>query len=183
MPAIIQQVTTGEMSPTQDDCVFLWLYCLDGKPYAKYLPAGAPLEMPMVLVMLRWDCGFGTMGGKVDPGEALRRALAREACEEADFWVPTNAELESLGTFQDGDWRVHSFAMQVSYAELVEARAKASRVSETSPECTGWNIVPTQDYLPDDDVPRGVTAFRMNNFRSTAKLEFDVLLELIRSKQ
>lgn len=30
---------------------------------------------------------------------------------------------------------------------------------------------------------RGVTAFRTNYFRSTAKLEFDALLELIRLKQ
>lgn len=183
MPAHIQRVRTGEMSPTQQDCAFLWLYCMDGKPYAKYLPDGAPREMPMVLVMLRWDGGFGTMGGKVDPGESLRRALARESGEEADFWLANSAELEALGTYQDGNWRVHSFALQVTYDELVEARTKATKVSQTSSECTGWCIAPTQDYSPDDDVARGVTAFRTNYFRSTAGLEFDALLELIRGKQ
>lgn len=179
---IIERVPTGLMSPTKNDCVFLWLYCMDGKPYAKYLPAGAPATMPMLLVMLRWDGGFGTMGGKVDPGEALRRALARESGEEANFWLAGSYELEELGTFRDGDWHVHSYALEVTYEELVEARTKACKVSEKSPECAGWAIAPTQDYTPDDDVARGVTAFRTNYFRSTAGLEFDALLELIRSK-
>ena len=171
------------MSPTNNDCVFLWLYCLDGMPYAKYLPEGASATMPMVLVEMRWDGALGTMGGKADPGETLRRALARETGEEADFWLASSYVLENLGTFRDGDWHVHSFALEVTYAEMVEARTKAIRVSERSPECAGWAIVPTRDYTPDDDVARGVTAVLMNNFRSTARLEFEALLKLIDSKQ
>ena len=170
------------MSPTQNDCAFLWVWCRDGKPHAKYLPDEAEPTMPMVLVVLRWDGAVGTMGGKADRGERLRDALARETCEEADFWLAKSYDLENLGTFRDGDWHVHSFALEVTYEELVEARTKAIRVSERSPECAGWAIVPTRDYTPDGDVARGITAFLMNNFRSTARLEFEALLQLIASK-
>lgn len=179
----IRQIETGRMSPLNLDCAFLWLYCLDGQPYQKYLEPGAPATMPMVLVLLRWDGMFGTMGGKMDPGESLREALTREASEEANFWLANAAEPEALGTFQDCDWHVHSFAMEVSHAELVEARAKASVVSHATPECAGWCIIPTGAYQPGEDGARGVEAFRGNRFVSTAKLEFDALLALIQRKQ
>ncbi|KVP96641.1 hypothetical protein WJ97_12215 [Burkholderia ubonensis] len=179
----IRQIATGHMSPKQMDCAFLWLYCMDGRPYKKYLGEGVPSTMPMVLALLRWDGRFGTMGGKVDPGESLHEALSRESCEEANFWLPKDAELEALGTFQDGDWHIHSFALEVSYAELVEARAKASSSSsQASLECAGWVIAPMGDYRPEEDGPRGVDAFLANHFASTAKLEFEVLLSKIRAR-
>ena len=178
----IRQIDTGLMSPKGMDCVFLWLYCMDGKPYAKYLEDGAPTLMPMVLALLRWDGRFGTMGGKVDAGEKLRVALSREACEEADFWLPSDADIEQLGTFQDCDWHIHAFAHEVSYAELVEARAKASAINHASPECGGWVIAPTGVYRPGDNGARGVDAFRLNHFASTAGLEFEALLKRIAAK-
>ncbi|WP_126223442.1 NUDIX domain-containing protein [Burkholderia ambifaria] len=178
----IQQIQTGRMSPKQMDCAFLWLYCLDGQPYAKYLDAGAPREMPMALTLLRWDGRFGTMGGKVDPGENLRETLSREAAEEAGFWLTGDADIEQLGTFQDGDWHIHAFAHEASYVELVDARAKASAARHASPECAGWAIVPTGHYLPGDNGARGVEAFRLNHFASTAGLEFEALLQKIADK-
>jgi ADP-ribose pyrophosphatase YjhB (NUDIX family) len=164
------------MSPKQMDAAFLWLYCLDGRPYEKYLADGAPRRMPMVLAMLRWDGRFGTMGGKANPGEPLQHALARESCEEADFWLSGSDEPVQLGTATDGDWHIHSFGLQVSYAELLDARTKATRVANRSPECAGWCVVPAGSYLPADNGPRGVEAFRANHFASTAGLEFDTLL-------
>ena len=66
-----------------------------------------------------------------------------------------------------------------TYAELVEARAKASTVQHASAECAGFCIVPAGDYKPRVDGPRGVGAFNQNRFCSTAKLEFELLLKLI----
>jgi len=179
----LYQVETGSMSPTQDDCAFLWLYCMDGLPYAKYLPEGAPKAMPMVLALMRWDGTIGTMGGKLEVGESIRRALARESCEEADFWLSASCEPEVLGTFADDDWRVHSYALEVSYEELLEVRAKASRARPASAECAGWFIVPAEDYRPGYAGPQGVTAFLENNFQSTAKLEFEALCAKIRERR
>lgn len=182
-PELIRQIETGAMSPDGLDCAFLWLYCLDGKPYTKYLVDKNPqARMPMVFALLRWDGTFGTIGGKVDPGESLRTALEREACEEANFWLSGSDEPEPLGTFMDSTWpneiwHVHSFCLEVSYAELVELRAKASAVSHASPEVAGFALAPLGDYRPaGTGAPRGRDAFRQNSFCSTAKLELDALL-------
>lgn len=176
----LYQVETGLLAPDNKNCTFLWLYCMDGKPYAKYLPEGAPAHMPMVMTMLRWDGMFGTIGGKVDAGESLRQALAREVAEEGDFWLSEGAEVTPLGTFVDGGWHIHSFALEVSHDELVQARTRATMHQANSSECAGFCIVPTADYLPDVDVGvRGLSAFSRNAFCSTAKLEFDALLRLI----
>lgn len=179
----ILRLKTGQMSPKQMDCVFLWLYTMEGQPYGKYLPDGAPATMPMALTQLRWDGRIGTMGGKVGAGESLREALTRECSEEANFWLSSDAELQALGTFQDGDWHIHSFALEVPYLELAAVRARASALSTTSPECAGWMIAPLEDYQPGDNGPRGVTAFRQNHFASTAGLEFDTLLASIRYRR
>lgn len=178
----VRQIATGLMSPKKMDCAFLWLYCLDGQPYKKYLPEGAAGTMPMMLALLRWDGRLGTMGGKVDPGEALFEALIREASEEANFWLTRDAALEMLGTFQDGDWHIHSFALEVTYTELVAARAQASALRSASPECAGWVIAPMGAYRPEEDGPRGVEAFRANHFASTAGLEFDALLANVQAR-
>lgn len=178
----IRQLKTGQLSPKQLDCAFLWLYTLEGQPYGKYLPAGAPATMPMALTQLRWDGRIGTMGGKVASGESLREALTRECTEEANFWLSSDAELQALGTFQDGDWHIHSFALEVPYLELMDIRARASALSSASPECAGWMVAPLGDYKPGDNGPRGVTAFRQNHFASTAGLEFDTLLASIQQR-
>jgi len=172
------QLPTGALSPLQQDCAFLWLYCLDGVPYKKYLEDGAPPTMPMVMATLRWDGTFGTLGGKVDPGESLKQALAREVFEESSYRIPEGASIEALGTFTQGEWHVHSFALELTADELFAVRANAYAGAEVA----GYCIVPTFDYRPGYTGPRGVSAFRMNQFCGTAKVEFELLVETIKSR-
>ena len=58
-------------------------------------------------------------GGRVEPGETLRRAAAREAYEETGLEVRIGAELWSL-TIPDGDvtYEVHDFAATVTGGSL-----------------------------------------------------------------
>lgn len=179
MTSSIRRIETGARSPDGKDCVFLWLYTPDGEPYKKYRAQHEhDKPFPLILALLRWDGTFGTMGGKVDPGESLRQALARESFEEAGFTLADTDQPEILGTFQDGLWHIHSFTLALPFATLVDVRAAASMASKATPECAGFNLVPAAAYLPHPDgYPRGVEAFRENRFCSTAKLEFDLLLE------
>lgn len=173
------QIKTGTRSPQGKDCVFLWLYCRDGLPYAKYQAPGAPAKMPMVLALLRWDGTFGTLGGKVDPGESLEAGLAREAQEEVQFCLAEGQVPEMLGTFQDGPWHIHSFSLELPYAELLRLRAQAACQPEASAEVAGICIVPAKDYAAQAHQPRGISAFLQNQFCATAKLELELLLARI----
>lgn len=175
----MKQIETGLRSPDQrHDCVFLWLYTKGGQPYSKYLPKGENETMPMVLVLLRWDGTFGTMGGKVDEGESLQQALARESFEEAHYRIPADAEPECLGTFVDGPWHIHSFCLELPFQDLLQVRAVGSQMENVSPEVSGFVVAPAGHYLAGA-APRGVAAFKENQFCSTAKLEFELLLKKI----
>ena len=122
----MHQIETGLRSSTGKDCVFLWLYALDGKPYATYREASAPDHIvPRVLAQLRWDGTFGTAGGKVDPGETLQEALAREVREELGYTLPHNCEPVEFATFDNHGWHIHAHRLEVSYAELLRIRNQA----------------------------------------------------------
>jgi uncharacterized protein YyaL (SSP411 family) len=102
--------------------------------------------------------------------------------EEGNFWLPENAVLTPLGTFTTQAWHVHSFALEVTYEELLRARENASSSEDSTPECAGWCIVPLADYQPWWAGQRGVSAFRQNNFVTTAGLEFDALCQLVQQR-
>lgn len=179
----MHQIETGTRSPDElHDCSFLWLFCRDGQPYPKYLPAGAPETMPMVFALLRWDGTFGTMGGKVDAEESLLQGLSREAFEEVGFEVPACAKLEPLATIKDGAWHIHSFCWELPYKVLQALRASASaRVGAA--EVAGCVLAPAGAYLSaGGNIPRGIGAFLNNQFCSTAKMELELLLAKLRSE-
>lgn len=175
----MQQLETGLLSPLHQDGAFLWLYSLDGRPYQKRLAAESRGPYPMVLAALRWDGSFGTMGGKVDPGESLLEGVRREAYEELGFELRDDDVPVPLTTYLDGDWHMHSFSLCVPYARLAEVRATASHAGR-SPEVAGAVIAPAFAY-PDklDGTPRGIEAFRQMKFFSTSKFELDALLARI----
>lgn len=172
----MQQINTGLLSPVHQDGAFLWLYSLDGRPYEKRLAEGSQGPYPMVLASLRWDGSFGTMGGKVDPGESLRDAVRREAHEELSFDVRDDDILEPLATYRDGGWHMHSFSLCVPYSRLAEAREKAS-AAQRSAEVAGVVLVPAFAYPAKlDGTLRGIDAFRQMKFFCTSKLELEALL-------
>lgn len=178
----MQLLETGLLSPLQQEGAFLWLYSLDGPPYQKRLAADSRGPYPMVLATLRWDGSFGTMGGKVDPGETLLEGVRREAMEELGFELRDDDVPVPLATYLDGDWHMHSFSLCVPYARLAEARAVAS-CANRSPEVAGVVIAPAFAY-PDklDGTPRGIEAFRQMKFFATSKFELDALLVRIQSE-
>ena len=174
----MQQIETGLRQPQNRDAVFLWLYATDGQPYAKYLASPNPeLVVPMIFIQLRWDGVFGTVGGKVDPGESLLEALKRETQEEIGYAIPTGAEVEPFSTFEREGWHIHAYRLQLTYDELLEVRNRAHLAEHAGSEVSGYNLVHAIDYRPDSDKPRGIRAFLQNRFSATAKLELELLLK------
>ncbi|GBG14462.1 DNA mismatch repair protein MutT [Novimethylophilus kurashikiensis] len=180
----IQKIEAGALHPQGKDAVFLWLYCLDGQPYTKRLPnqvAGG--QYPMVLSLLRWDGSFGTMGGKVDPGESLYEALCREAVEEASFEIGHDDDVRPLATYLDDEWHMHSYCLELPYSRLEAARESASMVGR-SPEVAGAVIVPAFNYPARmNGAPRGRDAFLTMNFFSTSKVELNELFGRMQSQE
>lgn len=173
----MKQIETGLRHPDAHDCVFLWLYATDGRPYAKYLEAPQPdLVVPMVFAQLRWDGMFGTVGGKVDPGETLMEALVRETHEEIGYAIPDNAPLVPMSTFERNGWHIHAYRLKLPYAELLKVRNSAHLAEHSESECAGYNLVHAADYRPDADKPRGIRAFLQNCFLASAKRELELLL-------
>jgi len=177
---LMQQIETGVRQPDGRDCVFLWLYATDGRPYAKYLEAPKPdLVVPMVFAQLRWDGMFGTVGGKVDPGESLLEALARETREEIAYDIPADAQLAPLSTFERNGWHIHAYRLRLPFEQLREVRNRAHLAEHADTECAGYNLVHAVDYRPDAANPRGIRAFLQNQFLASAKPELELLLEHI----
>lgn len=178
----MHQIETGLKSPDGRDCVFLWLYALDGKPYANYQEVdAADYVVPMVLTLLRWDGTFGTAGGKVDPGETLREALAREVKEELAYDLPAACEPVEFATFDNHGWHIHAHRLEVPYAELLRIRNQAVTAEHAEAECSGYNLVHVERYRPTGDRPRGIEAFLQNHFCATAKRELELLLNHIKA--
>lgn len=176
----MRQIETGLKSPHGQDCVFLWLYALDGKPYANYQEVdAADYVVPMVLVLLRWDGTMGTAGGKVDPGETLREALAREVKEELAYTLPAGSIPLEFATFESQGWHNHAYRLEVPYAELLHIRNQAVTAEHAEAECSGYNLVHVERYRSTGDRPRGIEAFLQNHFCSTAKRELELLISHI----
>ena len=173
-----KEIPFGYRSIREDkDCVFLWVHCADITAKIKVRnPALA--KVPGVLLQLRWDGMFGAPGGKVDPGETLEQALAREVKEEIDYDLNL-AQIQPLISLRMGEYHIHSYSLAVSADELFQIRDNASTASMSSMECSGYNIVHAAQYNKDAEV-RGILKFIDNQFSATARLE---LMLLIMNKQ
>lgn len=157
----------------EKDCVFLWIYCPDISEKIKERNS-ALSKVPGVLLQLRWDGMFGAPGGKVDPGETLDQALAREIKEEIDYDLDVS-QVKPLISLRMGEYHIHSYKLVVSAEDLFKIRDGASVASMSAMECSGYNIVHAAQYSKDNEV-RGILKFLQNQFSATARLELLLLM-------
>lgn len=159
-------------------CVFVWFWTKNGRTYAKRCSESTA---PAVIAQLRWDGGFGTFGGKVDPGEGLVDALVREVHEETsvDIGIMTSM-LVPIAVCVEAGWEIHSYSLELdstAFYKLVEVSATQAR--ETGESCGVVAVSLTKHYPDDHDGPTGLERFLQNRFHGSGKTEFVQLVQNI----
>lgn len=160
------------------ECVFVWFYALNGKPYHKHLAFNKRdvEEIPTILSVLRFDGTFGTVGGKVEKDETLLQALHRECIEEIGYEIKDiESNVRPLATFfeEETGYLINSFTCRVDYEELVKIRNNAVNSSNSLAECSGYNLIHCVEYKGN----LGIEQFLKQQFSATAKMELELMLE------
>ncbi len=170
------KIDTGTIEKEKLQCVFLLIYCKDGKPYKKYsLPDGREL-IPKVLSLSRHDGYIGFIGGKVDTGETLIEGLLREVKEEAGLIISPDLPIEPLATYSEEGANIHSFSLEVTELELLDIVTVISGSDNFGVEITGFALNHIERYTKGG----GVDQVLSQNWKATGKLELE---ELIKQKR
>jgi len=172
------RIGNEEMVPGAFHCVFAAFYAEDGKPYRNYKDVSENHRntvIPTVMMQLRWDGTFGFPGGKVDGEETLREALVREVQEEVNYNIQHLIDkVHLVGSYSTKERKMcqHCFGIHVPYEELKRIRMCSLTGEHIDSENSGSVLVHIMNYGPNS----GFEAFRQNNFKATAGMELDDLV-------
>lgn len=126
---------------------FVIFYCLKSKPWKKHREPDKEfinLNVPICLVINRWDGMMGFIGGKVEKGESLEDAVRREVFEEIGHKLLI--KLEPIVAHDIGPITSHAFAAKVSYEEILHIERDASLSEDFGSEITGSFLPHLIDY-------------------------------------
>lgn len=111
------KISANEIQSNMRQMVFGVIYTPNSTPYIDYAHVEKEqrgINIPLALMLTRWDGHIGFPGGNVDPGESLIDALHRELIEEIDFDCPKN-RFQHLLSLTDGKSRnIHSYRIESS---------------------------------------------------------------------
>jgi len=171
-------IETGKRHSRMVDMVFGAIYCEGEAATAHGYYTGVPKELrgdqiPLVLMLLRWDGFVGFPGGKVDEGEDLITALRRELREEINFNVdPKKANLLCSLATQNDDRHIHCYEYNVGKSWFRHAITQAAQAEHFLSETQGCFGVQVAHF----EGGGGIYDFLKNNFKATAKMELECLI-------
>lgn len=168
-----RRIETLKQEHGKAQMVFCAIYA-KAKPYLNYAhvpKANRGVDIPLVLMLLRWDGYIGFPGGHVDEGESLTEAAVRELKEEINLDVHED-DLTPLATFTGDGINIHSFCMDVYEEEIRLMIRNAVDAEHFLSENQGCFAMQVANFERNN----GLDQFRRNNFKATALMELDVLI-------
>ncbi len=170
-------IETGLRHPENTDMVFAAIYSDPGTPGPHInVPRTQRGQVPLVVMLLRWDGFIGFPGGRVEPGEdlltALRRELFEEIACEKEYRNATLEPLCSLAT-DAGDRHIHCYEYKLECDKCIQ------RVIHRAPLARGF-LKEVQGafavQVAHFESGGGIMDFLQNKFRATAKMELEHLI-------
>ena len=161
-----KKIKTGMIEDNKLQCVFILIYCKDGKPHKQ------DGTIPIILTINRHDGYIGFVGGKVEKNETLLEGLYREVKEEIGYSIDIN-NVKPLATYTDENSNIHSFKYLVDY-ETIKNITKDIMLSEHyGIEITGFSLNHIKEYQDS----KGIKQLLKQNWTATSKLELNQLIK------
>lgn len=173
----------GAVHPKRNSA-FCLFYAPTPTPYITYheVPKkNRGQNIPLVLMMMRWDGYIGFPGGSVDKGETILEAMVRELSEEINCPKVFLKEdkFKPLITLTDhhGTGHVHSFSQEVTQDDLMALVRESTLGPQFFAETQGLFAVQIANFHHNGKLKGGIGAFVNNNFKATSLIELQTLIE------
>lgn len=137
------------------------------------------IDIPLVLMLMRWDGLIGFPGGNVEKEESLHSALKRELLEEINYEIDLKDNVQVLCSLSNNERTIHCFTQEVTldkFKEIIKNSMNATGFLKETQGCFGVQIANFENDF-------GIKAFSKNNFKGTAFLEFNKLLSYLNNKK
>lgn len=144
--------------------------------YHETTEEGRQFEVPLVLMVQRWDGCKGFIGGNVDEGETLLTALSRELKEEANF-VMSEDEFLSLSPVCSHKTEknvTHLFTGEISFTRMKQLIANSVKSEHFMSEIVGLLPIPFVNYPHK----KSFDTFIKDQFAATVKEEIKELIKM-----
>ena len=135
----------SEGTSVSRQAVFATIYCLKHAPWQFYYEvhkATRNMQMPLVLMQMRFDGKFGFFGGMVEEDETVEMTLQRELREELNYTAFEGFEYICSHEVPSEDMRTHLFAKEVNEEAFFEAEAAARKSQHYGAEVLGYVRAP-----------------------------------------
>lgn len=137
------------------------------------------INVPLMLMLTRWDGTIGFPGGKVDYGEDGAHGLAREVKEEINFEC-NKEKMKLISTFRFWENDVELFAYEVTKEEMKSIIRNSTDAAAFLTECQGCFAVQIANFVDDEDWDiGGIEEFKRHNFCASARVEIDMFVNYL----
>lgn len=134
------------------------------------------MQIPLLLMLHRWDGMIGFPGGNVNPGEDLKTALIREVNEEIRFVVDAEDLVPVVSYEVEGKNRVtHLYQATVDFEVLKAAQSSAWDAKDYLTEITGVFLAHMMASRGGYTGMKGVPALLASPMPPTAREQLMVL--------
>lgn len=137
------------------------------------------VNVPLMLMLMRWDGKIGFPGGKIELGEDSADGLAREVKEEIGFDCD-KSKMKLVSNFKFTENDVELFAYEVSKDKLKSIMRVSTETDSFLIENQGCFAVQIANFIDNENYDiGGFEEFKMHNFCASARVELDMFINYL----